>query len=94
MHTPDESNDALYIPLNILLIIAIAGVHWGINGLMMCGVILAPIALTLVLCMFIEAGYGIQPLAIIWQFASKAFSYMLGMVNQKKMKFSFSKQPL
>lgn len=60
-----KEDAAVFIPLNILLAIAFAGVQFGVNGLVFCGIVMAPIALFLVFSLFIEAAWGIKPVSIV-----------------------------
>jgi hypothetical protein len=61
----DQHNENLYFPLNLVMIILISIMGWGIDGLILCGLVLAPTILFLLVNMFFEAAYGVQPLKFL-----------------------------
>jgi hypothetical protein len=54
----DELGETGYFLLNVIMVLILATGFWGINALIVYGIIMAPIGLMMLFCLFFEAGTG------------------------------------
>jgi hypothetical protein len=63
----DELGQAGYFLLNVIMALILATGFWGIYALILFGIIMAPIGLITLFCLFFEAGTGFTPYRYILQ---------------------------
>lgn len=61
----DKLGELEYFLLNVIMILIIATVFWGIDALILYGTIMAPLGLMTLFYLFFEAGTGYPPHAYI-----------------------------
>jgi purine-cytosine permease-like protein len=52
----------IFTPIILFLVLAIATVHYGINALILYGIIAAPTMLFVIFLLYMEAAFGFKPL--------------------------------
>lgn len=57
----DELGETGYFLLNVIMMLILATGFWGIDALIVYGIIMAPIGLMTLFCLFFEAGTGYTP---------------------------------
>ena len=69
----EKIDDSIYIPINLILSVLLSTMIWGINALILFGITAAPLALFIILCIYLEAAFNITPIDSTYAFVKKIF---------------------
>jgi hypothetical protein len=76
-HTMDELNETFYFTLNVILSLILATFIFGLEALIVFGLIMAPVGLLFLVSIYIEGAFGISLVGKIYSAINSLFKGFL-----------------